>query len=1374
MIAYRYAPRCAAVVPTSVFHTFLATLIACGALLLAGGGCPAESALEGGGLDAVLAGDQTEALGDQPDETVDTEDIRGGIPAGGGGGGNAPITPNVSAATMQDESVVLRFTASGPGNRRYTYSIVTPPARGTLSAIRRLSDEEAEVTYTPPESFAGGVQFSFEANDGSQTSKVATASIIVYPIVRFIAEPLDGQRDLTVCARAFTVNGEPLPEGNYVWAFDEVLDAGTLPAYAQACGTFSTAGTHTVKLTVLLAGLSSPFIAAHGVGGFAPQAVASVWPIITGTIRDGSGAPLVDVQVSADGAGTSDTTDSRGYYQIAVPLGWSGRVTPTLEGFSFDPSSRTYVELSADAAEDDFVGQLDGGGASALEAPFTSQPVTVDGTMSPGEWQDAYSYSEDASDLVPPGVVVQGSTTGPSDTSASIHLKHDSNYVYIAVEVTDDTIVPSAPNMWDADVVEIFLDHDNSRTGNIGFNRMQFNVNAGGSVAEGGAVPPGSWNGAASSHANGFVVEYRILKSALGLAETGTYGFDIAISDVEPIAGNFESRYWYFATAPAETNETLWGDIILLDGGGPTGGILAVSPSEGLTSSGNEGGPFSPDSKQYILTNTGDAAIDWSAAKSQAWLDLSPAGGLLDAGASATVTVSINANANVLSAGIHQDSVTFSNDTNGAGNTPRPVSLTVNATVGVLAVTPSVGLSSSGFEGGPFDPSSITYTLKNVGATAIGYSIAKSAAWLSLNGGDGPLTGSLAPAETLQVAVSINTTANGLSANTYNDSVAFANTTNGLGNTARSVSLNVRAPGSGTPTPVIVASRISGMAPFAVFFEATDSTDSLGRSINSDGLLGNDIVEYTWDFGPGSEGDVGGRYFSGFNGAHVYETPGDYDVVLTVREASGQDSLTLRVTAQAFSGTTYYISAAGNDANNGTSPATAWRTYDKAFWAIENHSIVQPGDRVLFRRGDTFFYTSPIRLGQSVRDVIIAAYDSGPKPLIQYAGTGSGNEHAAITLSRSRNISIVDLSFNTTSTVTNNRVMGFQPFASHNVLFLRVSLRAYADFVAYTNGLFLVDSSFTDSGRNNLFFAGSRLVLFNSTFDTNTNNTIYGECIDRAVVNGSYFANGANNGLRIAANTGHSWNVLVSGNTFEPTGVPIELKVTQPGAPYSGHNILIERNYVRGQILNDNDGYTDVVIRNNIIESPGRGIHLRDDPDGGLGPLGLQGLRIYNNTIKCTGTAAAIQIDTDNHRDIRILNNITEVTSGSASARIISLRYQSGMNQIQSDYNLLHLPNRGSNPLAFEVGASGYTLPQWRIAFGQGGSSFPDDPMFDPSGPTGFELSAGSPARNRGIWLRLVREDYIDAAPWPNPQRPKRSTGRNGDHDIGGFEYESP
>ncbi len=113
--------------------------------------------------------------------------------------------------------------------------------------------------------------------------------------------------------------------------------------------------------------------------------------------------------------------------------------------------------------------------------------------------------------------------------------------------------------------------------------------------------------------------------------------------------------------------------------------VLALTPAGNLSSSGSFGGPFSPASIDYTLSNTGNASMAWTATKSAAWLTLSPASGTLASGASTTVTASINASANALSSGSYTDTISFTNTTNGTGNTTRGASLSVNFTTAPAA-----------------------------------------------------------------------------------------------------------------------------------------------------------------------------------------------------------------------------------------------------------------------------------------------------------------------------------------------------------------------------------------------------------------------------------------------------------------------------------------------------------------------------------------------------------------------------------------------------------------------------------------------------------------------------------------------------------------
>ncbi|MBP7937104.1 MAG: hypothetical protein KA354_20865 [Phycisphaerae bacterium] len=95
---------------------------------------------------------------------------------------------------------------------------------------------------------------------------------------------------------------------------------------------------------------------------------------------------------------------------------------------------------------------------------------------------------------------------------------------------------------------------------------------------------------------------------------------------------------------------------------------------------------------------------------------------------------------------------------------------------GVLEVYPADDLYSAGNPGGPFVPGSKSYTLTNAGGQTINWSAANLQPWVTLSP---PVAGSLTPGASTNVTVSINALANALPAGLYNDTVTFANTTNG-------------------------------------------------------------------------------------------------------------------------------------------------------------------------------------------------------------------------------------------------------------------------------------------------------------------------------------------------------------------------------------------------------------------------------------------------------------------------------------------------------------------------------------------------------------------------------------------------------------------
>jgi hypothetical protein len=276
-----------------------------------------------------------------------------------------------------------------------------------------------------------------------------------------------------------------------------------------------------------------------------------------------------------------------------------------------------------------------------------------------------------------------------------------------------------------------------------------------------------------------------------------------------------------------------------------TAGPMTVTPAGGLTSSGTAGGPFTPSSLSYTLTNTGTAPMNWTASKVQSWVTLSAAGGTLAAGANTTVTASINSGANSLAAGSYSDTVTFTNTTNGTGNATRTVSLTVNAAnvAGPMTVTPAGGLTSSGTAGGPFTPSSLSYTLTNTGTAPMNWTASKVQSWVTLSAAGG----TLAAGANTTVTASINSGANSLAAGSYSDTVTFTNTTNNEGSTTRPVSLTVNAAEAPTiSTDSLPAGAVDmaynqtlaatgGTTPYT--WSVSSGTPPAGLSLSTGGLL---------------------------------------------------------------------------------------------------------------------------------------------------------------------------------------------------------------------------------------------------------------------------------------------------------------------------------------------------------------------------------------------------------------------------------------------------------------------------------------------------------------------------------------------------------
>jgi hypothetical protein len=100
---------------------------------------------------------------------------------------------------------------------------------------------------------------------------------------------------------------------------------------------------------------------------------------------------------------------------------------------------------------------------------------------------------------------------------------------------------------------------------------------------------------------------------------------------------------------------------------------VTMSPGIGLMASGPMGGPLSPTTLSYTLTNRDTQPAVWTASSDQPWMTISSTGGTLAAGATATLTVTLTHAVNQLPGGTHQATLTVTNTTRGTSQTRTAV-----------------------------------------------------------------------------------------------------------------------------------------------------------------------------------------------------------------------------------------------------------------------------------------------------------------------------------------------------------------------------------------------------------------------------------------------------------------------------------------------------------------------------------------------------------------------------------------------------------------------------------------------------------------------------------------------------------------------------
>jgi Pro-kumamolisin, activation domain/Viral BACON domain len=199
---------------------------------------------------------------------------------------------------------------------------------------------------------------------------------------------------------------------------------------------------------------------------------------------------------------------------------------------------------------------------------------------------------------------------------------------------------------------------------------------------------------------------------------------------------------------------------------------FSLAPSTGFNAVGSTGGPFTPSSQVYVLTNSTASPVQWALTNNASWLSVSATNGTLPPDSATNVTISINAVANNLAAGTYNGAVTF---TNSATVTLNSLAFTLQVSE-PLVITPSAGFTANlAVEGGPVAAASQTFYLTNTGSTSLTWQ-GSASTWLNLSPSGGTLAGGSGQAAT----VTLNANAANFTTGTYNGQASFTDENSGV------------------------------------------------------------------------------------------------------------------------------------------------------------------------------------------------------------------------------------------------------------------------------------------------------------------------------------------------------------------------------------------------------------------------------------------------------------------------------------------------------------------------------------------------------------------------------------------------------------------
>jgi hypothetical protein len=488
----------------------------------------------------------------------------------------------------------------------------------------------------------------------------------------------------------------------------------------------------------------------------------------------------------------------------------------------------------------------------------------------------------------------------------------------------------------------------------------------------------------------------------------------------------------------------------------------------------------------------------------------------------------------------------------------------------------------------------------------------------------------------------------------------------------------------------------------------------------------------------------------------------------------------------AANATTYYVAANGNDANNGTSPSTPWRTVNKL-----NSRSFSPGDIILFRRGDMWReQLNLVYSGAAGNPITYGAYGTGTDPIFNAADIITGWTHSSGNIwsiknpnaTPSRAMVIVDDVIYTEAVTMNELDATEEYFINSGTLYIwsatdpnkrktEVSKRNYGIFgdaykkvhhinfehlqarYAGTAGLALygmegkqfpgyciVDNCTFYANRQFgcVAYDGHSNDIFRNSKATYGGNGFYSWLSDDLTISNCSTANNIKHpkmpnftdGHGYGAYRGDNWIVENCVSDNDDDAIHTDAGSTPSGAIIRYNKVFNAKPGSSGIGVGSlSAGATIKIYYNLIVNASGEGFSTYTENEGTI--------QFYNNTIyldKNSGDAGLLYLIYGKNFDFR--NNV--FMRGGGTFKSLYGVINSGLPK--SDYNLFHQADPAASPYKFFYNGAYYrSVKDWSAATGLDKNSIDADPKFK-NVTSDWSLQAGSPCIDKGVDVGLTKD----------------------------------